>query len=191
MNRKRKSLERPGPGRTAQMTSSKQVAELFRLQLQRRRIDAVAQSGRAGSVLEHMAEMAVALRAQHFGPDHAVADVALLVDVALRRGGGKARPAAAGIELGVGFEQRLAAAGAGVGAGPLLVLVFAGERPLCRLLTQYRMLHRRQFLAPLGLALLDLAGHRLGVGHETSFQMLSVFTRKPAPDLIRGRCRFA
>src|SRR5882757_10651945 len=114
MNRKRKSLAQPGPGRTAQMTSSKQVAELFRLQLQCRRIDAVAQSGRAGAVLEHMPEMAVALRAQHFGPDHAKADVALLVDVALQRRLGKARPAAAGIELGVGFEQRLSAAGAGV-----------------------------------------------------------------------------
>ena len=34
--------------------------------------------------------------------------------------------------------------------------------------TQYRILHRRQFLAPLGLALLDLAGHRLGVGHGNS-----------------------
>src|SRR6266478_5376249 len=141
---------------------------LFRLQLQRRRIDAVAQSGRAGAVLEHMPEMAVALRAQHFGPDHAVADVALLVDVALQRRLGKARPAAAGIELGVGFEQRLSAAGAGVGAGPLLMLVFAGERALGRLLAQHRVLHRRQFLAPLGLALLDLAGHRLGVGHGIS-----------------------
>src|SRR6266478_2782152 len=164
---------------------------LFRLQLQRRRIDAVAQSGRAGAVLEHMPEMAVALRAQHFGPDHAVADVALLVDVALQRRLGKTRPAAAGIELGVGFEQRLSAAGAGVGARRLLVLVFAGERPLGRLLAQHRVLHRRQFLAPLGLALLDLAGHRLGVGHETSLQMVRAFTRKPAPDLIRGRCRFA
>src|SRR5712691_11036814 len=161
------------------MTSSKQVAELFPLQLQRRRIDAVAQSGRAGAVVEHMPEMAVALRAQHFGPDHAVADVALLVDVALQRRLSKTRPAAAGIELGVGFEQRLSAAGAGVGAGPLLMLVFAGERPLGRLLAQHRVLRRRQFLAPLGLALLDLAGHRLGVGHETSLQMVSVFTRKP------------
>ena len=34
---------------------------LFRLQLQRRRIDAVTQSRRGGAVLEHMAEMAVAL----------------------------------------------------------------------------------------------------------------------------------
>src|SRR3981189_470990 len=122
------------------------AAVLSRLQLQRRRIDAVAQAGRAGAVLEHMAEMAVALRAQHLGPDHAVADVAFLVDMALQRRLGKARPAAAGIELGVGFEQRLAAAGAGVGAGPLLMLVFAGERPFRRLLAQYRILHRRQCL---------------------------------------------
>src|SRR6202140_4009305 len=92
---------------------------LFRLQLQRGRIDAVAQAGRAGTVLEDVAEMAVALRAQHFGADHAVADVALLVDMALRRRLGEARPAAAGIELGVGFEQRLSATGAGIGAYPV------------------------------------------------------------------------
>src|SRR6266404_5493319 len=107
--------------------------------------------------------MAVALRAQDFGPGHAVADVTLLVDMALRRRLRKARPAAAGIELGVGFEQRLPAAGADVGAGPLLMLVFAGERPLGRLLAQHRVLHRRQFLAPLRLALLDLAGHGASV----------------------------
>src|SRR5471032_569245 len=58
---------------------------LFRLQFQRRRIDAVAQPGRAGAVLEHVPEMAIAFRAQHLGPDHAVADVALLVDMALCR----------------------------------------------------------------------------------------------------------
>src|SRR5258705_13573346 len=115
-----------------------------------------------------MPEMAVALRAQHFGPDHAVADVVLLVDVALQRGLGKTRPSAAGIELGVGFEQRLSAAGAGIGAWRLLMLVFAGERPLGRLLAQHRILPRRQFLAPFRLALLDLAGHRLGVGHGAS-----------------------
>src|SRR5260370_27376229 len=33
---------------------------LFRLQFQRRRIDAVAQSGRARPILEHMPEMAIA-----------------------------------------------------------------------------------------------------------------------------------
>src|ERR1700686_3339645 len=122
---------------------------LFRLQFQRGRIDAVAQAGRAGAIFEHVAEMTVALRAQHLGADHAVGHVALLVDVALGCRLGETWPAAAGIELGVGFEQRLAAAGAGIGAGPVLVLVFAGKRALGRLFAQYRVLRRRQFLAPL------------------------------------------
>src|ERR1700684_4478183 len=58
---------------------------LFGLQLQRRGIDAVAQPGRAGPILEHISEVAAALRAQHLGPDHAVADVTLLVDMAVDR----------------------------------------------------------------------------------------------------------
>src|SRR6478752_1203813 len=39
--------------------------KLFRLQLQGRRVDAVAQAGRAGAVIEDVAEMAVAFRAQY------------------------------------------------------------------------------------------------------------------------------
>ena len=70
-----------------------------------------------------MAEMAVAFGAKHLGPHHAVADVALLIDMAVHRGRGEAWPAAAGIEFGVGFEQGLAAAGAGIGALALLMLV--------------------------------------------------------------------
>ena len=155
-----------------------------RLQLQRGRIDAVAQAGRAGAVIEDVAEMAVAFRAQHLGADHAVADVALLVDMAVHRGRGKARPAAAGIELGVGFEQRLAAAGADIGALALLMLVFAGERPLGRLLAQHRILHRRQFAAPFGLALLDLAGRRLGRRTWISFTVMDRFAPRMTADQL-------
>src|SRR5216684_7804616 len=82
---------RSGPSDHPGMTRPR----LFRLQLQRRRVDAIAQAGGAGAVLEHVAEMAIALRAQHFGADHAVADVALLVDLALGGRLGKAWPAAA------------------------------------------------------------------------------------------------
>src|SRR5690349_18938966 len=101
-----------------------------------------------------MAEMAVALRAQHLGADHAVGDVALLVDMAIDGRRRKARPAAAGIELGVGLEQGLAAAGTGIGALAMLVLILAGERPFGRLLAQHRILHRRQLAAPFSFALL-------------------------------------
>src|SRR6201996_7739355 len=145
---------------------------LFRIELQRRRIDAVTQSGRPRAVLEHMAEMTIAARAQHFGADHAVAHVAFLVDTAFGCRLGEARPAAAGIELGIGLEQRLSAAGADIGARAMLMLVFAGEGPFGRLLAQHRVLHRRQFLAPLGFALFDL-WRRLGVRHETSFAAIA------------------
>ena len=94
----------------------KTLWKLFRLELQRGRIDAVAQAGRSRTVLEDVAEMAIAFRAQDLGANHAVGDVAFLVDMAVRGRRGETRPAAAGIELGVGFEQRLPAAGAGIGA---------------------------------------------------------------------------
>src|SRR5262249_15254650 len=116
-----------GTGSREENASRHQKCELFRLQLERRRVDAVAQAGRARAVIEDMAEMAVAFRAQHLGAAHAVAVILLLVDIALGGGLGKARPAAAGIELGVGFEQGLAAARADIGALAVLVLVFAGE----------------------------------------------------------------
>src|SRR4051812_41850597 len=160
------------------MTIGEGPPTLFRLQLQRGRIDAVAQAGRAGAVLEDMAEMAVALRAQHLGADHAVGDVALLFDMAFECWLGKARPAAAGIEFGIGFEQRLAAAGAGIGALALLMLVLAGERPLGRLLAQHRVLHRRQFLTPLGFALLDLGGRGSGVGHKISHGLVVIASHR-------------
>src|SRR5271169_5358010 len=50
-------LSKAYPGRWFQRRNRR---DLFRLQFQRRRIDAVAQTGRAGTVLEHMAEMAAA-----------------------------------------------------------------------------------------------------------------------------------
>src|SRR5437588_11203173 len=148
------------------------VSKLFRLQLQRRRVDAVAQAGGAGAVVEDVAEMAVALRTQHLGADHAVGHVALLVDMAVDGRRRKTRPAAAGIELGVGLEQRLAAAGARIGALAVLVLILAGERPLGRLLAQHRILHRRQLAAPFGFALFDL-GCRLDVGHNVLLRVQS------------------
>src|SRR5690348_15335035 len=98
-----------------------------------------------------MAEMAVAFRTQHLGANHAVAAVALLVDMTVDRRRGETRPAAARVELGIGFEQRLSAAGADIDSLAVLVLVFAGKRTLGRLLAQHGVLHRRQVLAPFAL----------------------------------------
>src|ERR1700733_9606537 len=79
---RRRTTYRPAGSRRGTRFSGLRGKGLFRIELQRRRIDAVTQSGRPRAVLEHMAEMAVATRAQHFGADHAVAHVALLVDMA-------------------------------------------------------------------------------------------------------------
>ena len=119
-----------------------------------------------------MAEMATAFGAEHLGANHAVARIVLLVDMALDGRLGEARPAAAGIEFGIGLEQHIAAAGADISAGAVVVLIFAGEGTFGRLLAQHGVLHRRQFLPPLLFALDDLVvrgfrlcGFRLGVGH--------------------------
>src|SRR5204862_4559056 len=67
----------------------------------------------------------------------------------------------------------LAATGAGVGAFAVLMLVFAAEGTLGRLFAQHGVLHRRQFLAPIGFALddFDLC---FGVGHPASLSLASV-----------------
>jgi hypothetical protein len=78
-----------------------------------------------------MAQVGAAFGADSFDANHAMADVAPLLDSTLT-GQGKAGPAAAGIKLGAGVEQQIAAADAVVAAiGPDL-LVAAGEGPLGR-----------------------------------------------------------
>src|SRR3954469_8603068 len=160
------------------MTEPDAPQGLFGFELQRRGIDAVAQARRPRAVGEDMTEMAAALGAQHLGADHAVTDVPLLIDMALGGGLGEARPAAAGIELRVGLEQHIAAAGAGIGTGAVVVLIFAGEGTLGRLLAQHRVLHRRQLVAPLLFALDDLVvrGFRLGVGHGSPVFSVNLFS---------------
>src|SRR3954467_9536330 len=160
------------------MTEPGGAQGLFGFELQGRGIDAVTQARRPRAVGEDMAEMAAALGAQHLGTDHAVADVPLLVDMALDGGLGEAGPAAAGIELRVGLEQHIAAAGAGIGAGAVVLLIFAGEGTLGRLLAQHCVLHRRQLAAPLLFALDDLVvrGFRLGVGHGSPVFSMILFS---------------
>src|SRR6516165_2330425 len=104
-----------------------------------------------------MAEMAAAARTEDLGADHAVAEITLLMDMVLDGRTAEARPAASGVELGIGFKQRLPATGTDISARPVLMLALAGKRPLGRLLAQHRVLHGCQFFAPLGFALDELA----------------------------------
>src|SRR3989344_4362092 len=85
---------------------------LFLLQLQRGRVDAIAQTGRLWPVGEDMPEMRAALAAMHLGEAHEKAAVILFTDILGFHRRVEAGPAGAGIELGVGAEQLGAATGA-------------------------------------------------------------------------------
>src|SRR5581483_5459306 len=87
-----------------------------RVELERTGVHAVALAGRCGAVREEMAEMAAAAAAQHLGADHAVAVVLDQLDVGVRGRLVEARPAGAGLELGVRAEELGAAARAAVRA---------------------------------------------------------------------------
>ena len=100
-------------------------SRILRLEVERGAVDAIAQPAfLARAVGENVAQVPFALRADDFGADHAVADVAMLLDRAFSGRAAEAGPAGAGIELGVAFEQRLAARGADVLAGALFFSYF-------------------------------------------------------------------
>src|SRR5579884_757417 len=130
------------------------------VELQRCGVDAVAQARRRRAILEDVAEVAAAGPAEHLGAPHTVADVGLGVHPLSNRNP-EARPARPRVELLVRAEQRLAAAGAAVGALVLGVGVLAGERSLRALLAQHVVLLRRELRPPLRVRLLHSLCHRL------------------------------
>src|SRR5690606_30907035 len=92
-----------------------------RLEAQRRRVDAVAQAGGRRPVLEDVAEMRIAGRAQHLDAAHAMARVHAPRDPALVDRRPPAGPAAARLVLALGCEQRRAAAHAEIASGLVVV----------------------------------------------------------------------
>src|SRR4051794_3281194 len=130
-----------------------------RIELERARVDAVAEAARVTrAVLEHVPEVAAAVAAGDLGAAHEQRVVRARLD----RGGdgwlGEARPAGAGVELRRGREQLGAAARAAVHAVLLDVPVLAGERALGAALAQHLVLLGRELLAPLLVGLVDLLG---------------------------------
>jgi len=99
--------------------------------------------------------MCVAHVADDLGAPHAMTRVGLFTDVCRVERLEIARPAAARVELGVRFEQRRAAADAGVDAVLVVVDVFAGARRFGCRVARHAVLHRREQLLPLGIGLDD------------------------------------
>src|SRR5215475_7878987 len=128
------------------------------LERQRARVDAVPLAGRPGTIVEDVTKVAAAATAHDLGAPHEQAVVRPQLDRLGGRGLAEARPAGAGVELGVRAEQPGATAGAPVEAVPVVAQVRTSERHLGMRLTQHVVLQWSQFLAPLLVRLGDLAG---------------------------------
>ncbi|MNN53474.1 hypothetical protein D3C81_1682320 [compost metagenome] len=103
-----------------------------------------------------MPQVRIAARAEHLDAVHAVAEI---LHPTQCLGGNRleiARPATAGVVLGIRVEQRRIAAGTVVDARSLAVVVLAGEGALGPLETADLELAFRQLLAPLIQRLFDL-----------------------------------
>ena len=123
-------------------------ALLALLEIERRRIYAIAKTFRTGAVREDVTEMAVTGSASDFGPDHAMAVVLVKAHLLAIGWAGEARPAAAAVELGAAVEQKLAAAGAAIAAFVMIVPVEAGEGALGAALAEHLILFGREAPAP-------------------------------------------
>ena len=119
-------------------------------------VDAIAESGGRRAVVEHVAQVGVAQAAQDFGAVHEEAVVGLGVDVFGGDGRGVAGPAGAGIELGGGAEERVAAADAAVESGGFRLIVGAGEGRVGGAAARGPILLRGELAAPVAVGMRDL-----------------------------------
>src|SRR6185437_10077684 len=108
-----------------------------------------------------MAKMRLAAAAQHLGAPHEEAAISLGVDAILGDRLIEARPACAAIEFRLRGEELLAAADAGIGAGAMLVPIFAGESALGAFLARDAELLGRKLCLPFRIGFLGLVlAHR-------------------------------
>src|ERR1035438_5741797 len=122
---------------------------------QRRGVDAIALAGGRRPVGKQVAQVRVALAAQHLGALHEEAPVGFGAHVLVRRGRGKARPSRPGIELVAGEEQLRSTARAAVHAGFVIVPIAAREGALGAFLARYREFFGCQLALPFGVGLDD------------------------------------
>src|SRR5580765_937191 len=124
-------------------------------EIERRRVHAIAQTGGARAVVEDVAQMAIAPRAEHLVANHAVGGVSGAGDILFGDGLPETRPAGAGLEFRFGVEQGRGAADASVDSIGMVRGVLSGEGPFGALSTGHFELLRRQLLPPFGVCFSD------------------------------------
>src|SRR6266850_7639242 len=106
--------------------------------------------------------MGVAAGAASFRTGHAVGAIGVLADILLISGSKEAGPAGAGLEFGLGIEQRSATAHAGIHSFFVIVPVLAGEGTLGSGFPHHVVLLSGKLLAPFGFGLGDFFGQFFG-----------------------------
>ena len=157
------------------------------LELERRRVDAVALAGGGRAVGKDVTEVRVAALAHDLDALHPEAHVALERQVLLGDGVPEARPSGPRVVLFVGAEELGAAADACVRTRVFLVVVLAGERPLGALLPSHVKLHVGELLAPLGGALVDLVAHGHLPSRRRAFAAIAWRALADADDFLNSR----
>jgi len=112
--------------------------------------------GRLWSVVKDVTEVRATLAAHHFGSPHHETVVLFGFDIFFGNRRPKAWPSGAGIELGIGREKLIAAAGTPIHSLFMVIPILAGERPLGALLPADVVLLVRQLFFPLILTFFDL-----------------------------------
>src|SRR5688572_23401234 len=139
---------------------------------ERHRVHAVAQAGGSRAVVENMAEMRGATCAADFLPARA-GGLALALDQVMARDGlPEARPAGAGVVLGLGVVQRGIAADAAIEPRPRLPVVRPRKRPFGARLARHRIRRRRQLAAPFAVGLDHRFDGREALAHAGGREVL-------------------
>jgi hypothetical protein len=120
--------------------------------------------------------MGVACRTHDFGAPHQVTVVLGGPHVAGVGRRVKARPAAAGIELGIRLEQQRAAANAAILPSPLVVPILAGKRSLGAFLSRDAVLLGCKNGLPFLVRLPDLVHHE-GISVGSDIDRISLLQR--------------
>jgi len=123
------------------------------LEMERCRVDAIAQAGRDGSIREHMAQVGIAFCAEHFRAFHAQVIIGFLENIAGNNRFEEAGPAATGVKLGIGAKQVSATADALIGAAVLTVMITTAKGAFCTVLACHLVLFGAQLLPPFCVAL--------------------------------------
>src|SRR5258706_11549531 len=131
------------------------------LEIQRSRVETIAQARRLRPIGKDMPQMRVARRADDLGAAHPKRLIVFHAHVFRRHRLPERWPAGARLELGLGRKKRRAAADTTVRALVVMVPVLAGECALGSLSARHVELFGRQLRLPIRVRLVDFVGHLL------------------------------